>query len=193
MRGLGAVAGHARRAARRGRRPARAASARISRAKAKRVIFLFMTGGVSHVDSFDPKPALAESGGGRQNRRQERPFMGSPWGSKRYGKSGIEVSDLFPHIGGVVDDLCVIRSMTGDHNDHFQATLGIHTGSVTVTRPSIGSWVSYGLGTENHNLPSFVVLAPHCRTRARRSGRPTSCPAPPGHARHRRAPSRSPT
>ena len=87
--------------------------------------------------------------------------MGSLWGSKRYGKSGVEVSDLFPHMGGIVDDLCIIRSMTGDHNDHFQATMGVHTGSVTVKRPSIGSWVSYGLGTENRNLPSFVVLAPY--------------------------------
>ena len=89
------------------------------------------------------------------------PFMGSPWGWKRYGKNGVEVSELFPHMGGMIDDLCVIRSMTGDHNDHFQATMGIHTGSVTVKRPSIGSWVSYGMGTENRNLPSFVVLAPY--------------------------------
>src|SRR5678815_920455 len=69
-------------------------------------------------------------------------------------------SDLFPHIGDAIDDLCVINSMRGDHNDHFQATMGIHTGSVTFKRPSLGSWVSYGLGTENQNLPSFVVLAP---------------------------------
>ena len=120
-----------------------------------------MTGGVSHVDSFDPKPALAKAAADGKKGPQDVPFMGSPWGSKRFGKSGVEVSDLFPHIGGIVDDLCLIRSMTGDHNDHFQATLGIHTGSVTVKRPSIGSWVSYGMGTENQNLPSFVVLAPY--------------------------------
>jgi hypothetical protein len=129
--------------------------------KAKRVIFLFMTGGVSHVDSFDPKPALAKAAAQGKTGGKNVPFMGSLWGSKRYGKSGVEVTDLFPHMGGIVDDLCVIRSMTGDHNDHFQATMGIHTGSVTVKRPSIGSWVSYGLGTENRNLPSFVVLAPY--------------------------------
>jgi hypothetical protein len=129
--------------------------------KAKRVIFLFMTGGVSHVDSFDPKPALAKAEAEGKKSQRNIPFRGSPWGWKRYGKSGIEVGDLFPHMGGIVDDLCVIRSMTGDHNDHFQATMGVHTGSVTVKRPSIGSWVSYGLGTENRNLPSFVVLAPH--------------------------------
>src|SRR5207248_2410910 len=76
------------------------------------------------------------------------------------GKCGTEVSDLFPSVRECMDDICLIRSMKGDHNDHFQATLGIHTGSVTFARPSIGSWVSYGLGTENQNLPSFVVLAP---------------------------------
>jgi hypothetical protein len=129
--------------------------------KAKRVIFLFMTGGVSHVDSFDPKPALTKAAADGKKGPKDVPFMGSPWGWQRYGRAGLEVGDLFPHIGGVVDDLCVIRSMTGDHNDHFQAALGVHTGSVTVKRPSIGSWVSYGLGTENRNLPSFVVLAPH--------------------------------
>lgn len=129
--------------------------------KAKRVIFLFMTGGVSHVDSFDPKPALNKAAAEGKKGPRDIPFLGSPWGSKKYGKAGVEISDLFPHMGGIVDDLCVIRSMTGDHNDHFQATMGVHTGSVTVKRPSIGSWVSYGMGTENKNLPSFVVLAPH--------------------------------
>ncbi|MBC7928114.1 MAG: DUF1501 domain-containing protein [Bryobacteraceae bacterium] len=129
--------------------------------KAKRVIFLFMTGGVSHVDSFDPKPALTKAAADGKKGMKDVPFMGSPWGFKQYGQSGVAVGDLFPHMGGIVDDLCVIRSMTGDHNDHFQATMGVHTGSVTVKRPSIGSWVSYGMGTENRNLPSFVVLAPH--------------------------------
>jgi hypothetical protein len=129
--------------------------------KSKRVIFLFMTGGVSHVDSFDPKPALAKAAAEGKKGFKEVPFMGSPWAARRYGAGGVELSELFPHIGGVIDDLCLIRSMTGDHNDHFQATLGVHTGSVTVKRPSIGSWVSYGLGTENRNLPSFVVLAPY--------------------------------
>jgi hypothetical protein len=129
--------------------------------KAKRVIFLYMTGGVSHVDSFDPKPALAKAADAGKKNEKGVPFMGSPWGTKRYGKGGVEVSDLFPHMGGIVDEICLIRSMTGDHNDHFQATLGVHTGSVTVKRPSIGSWVSYGMGTENRNLPSFVVLAPY--------------------------------
>src|SRR5215831_552164 len=128
--------------------------------KAKRVIFLYMSGGTSHVDSFDPKPRLiadAEKGvlspGGR-------PYVKPLWEFKPRGKCGIEVSELFPYVGECMDDICLIRSMRGDHSDHFQATLGIHTGSVTFKRPSLGSWVSYGLGTENQNLPSFVVLAP---------------------------------
>lgn len=128
--------------------------------KAKRIIFLFMTGGVSHMDTFDPKPRLvadAEKGvlspGGR-------PYMRPLWDFKARSKCGTEVSDLFPHVGEMMDDICLVRSMRGDHNDHFQATMGIHTGSVTFKRPSIGSWVSYGMGTENQNLPSFVVLAP---------------------------------
>ncbi len=126
--------------------------------KAKRVIFLHMSGGVSHVDTFDPKPKLfADNGktvtGGKYLSRPK-------WNFQHYGKSGTEVSDLLPHIGECVDDICVIRTMKNDHGDHFEATLGIHTGSVTFTRPSIGAWVSYGLGTFNQNLPSFMVLAP---------------------------------
>lgn len=126
--------------------------------KAKQVIFLFMTGGVSHVDTFDPKPFL------RQNHDQahgkNRVYKGADWAFRRYGQSGTEVSDLFPHIGGVIDEIAVVRSMKNINGDHFGATLGIHTGSATFNRPSIGSWVSYGLGTFNRNLPSFMVIAP---------------------------------
>jgi hypothetical protein len=82
------------------------------------------------------------------------------WDFARHGQCGTEVSSLFPHMAGCVDDLCVIRSMKSDHTNHYEATLGIHTGSFTFARPSIGSWVSYGLGSENRNLPSFVVIAP---------------------------------
>jgi len=130
--------------------------------KARRVIFLYLTGGVSHVDTFDPKPAIAAAA-----RAQKKPgpkgsrYLPTIWDTKRYGRSGLEVTDLFRHTAEMADDLCVIRSLHGDHNDHFQAAMGIHTGSVTVKRPSIGSWVSYGLGTTNRNLPSFVVLAPY--------------------------------
>ena len=130
-------------------------------AKAKRVIFLYMSGGVSHMDSFDPKPRLnADHGKPSGPNNTGRPWLRTFWDARPRGQCGTEVSDLFPHVGSVVDDLCVIRSLHGNHEDHFQATLGIHTGSVSFARPSIGSWVSYGLGTENQNLPSFVVLAP---------------------------------
>ncbi|MCA9211985.1 MAG: DUF1501 domain-containing protein [Planctomycetales bacterium] len=126
-------------------------------AKAKRVIFLFMTGGVSHVDTFDPKPELTA-----RHNREHRPgrfYKGSDWKFRAYGNSGVEVSDLFPHIGSVVDDIALIRSMTNINGDHFGATIGLHTGSATFNRPSIGSWVSYGLGTENANLPAFMVIS----------------------------------
>ena len=129
--------------------------------KAKRVIFLYMPGGVSHMDSFDPKPRLIAEGGKPSSKRPGAPaFLPPQWAFKPGGKCGTEVSDLFPHIRDCMDDICLIRSLKGDHSDHFQATLGIHTGSVGAPRPSIGSWVSYGLGTENQNLPSFVALAP---------------------------------
>jgi hypothetical protein len=126
-------------------------------AKAKRVIFLYMSGGASHVDTFDPKPKLIAADGKKADGPR---YMAPLWEFKRGGKCGIEVSDLFPNVRECMDDICLIRSMHGDAGDHFQATLGVHTGSVTVKRPSLGSWVSYGLGTENQNLPSFVVLAP---------------------------------
>ena len=136
--------------------------------KAKRVIFLYMSGGVSHVDSWDPKPRLFADAGKTvavdefQGRKGDfKMFAKRPqWDFAPHGRSGTEVSALFPHMAGCVDDLCVIRSMRSDHTNHYEATLGMHTGSFTFGRPSIGSWVSYGLGTENRNLPSFVVIAP---------------------------------
>ena len=127
-------------------------------AKAKHVIFLFMTGGVSHVDTFDPKPFLRENHDKPLD--NNRVYKGSDWEFSPYGQSGTEVSDLFPEIGKVIDEIAVVRSMKNINGDHFGATLGIHTGSATFNRPSIGSWVSYGLGTFNSNLPSFVVIAP---------------------------------
>ena len=138
-------------------------------AKAKRVIFLFMTGGVSHVDSFDPKPRLFADHGKTitvdnfQGKLGEfKMFLKSPnWEFRPGGESGTEVSDLFPHMRSVVDDLCVIRSLETDHTNHYESTLGMHCGSWTFARPSMGSWVSYGLGTFNQNLPSFMVIAPN--------------------------------
>jgi hypothetical protein len=126
--------------------------------KAKRVIFLYMSGGVSHMDSFDPKPKLCADAGKKE--KNGKSLLHPLWDFSPRGQCGTEVSDLFPHIGECVDYIYLIRSMHGDHNDHTQATLGIHTGSVSVARPSLGSWVSYGLGTENWDLPSYVVLAP---------------------------------
>ncbi|WP_437185118.1 DUF1501 domain-containing protein [Planctomicrobium sp. SH668] len=135
-------------------------------AKAKNVIFLFMSGGVSHVDSFDPKPQLTADHNKTLNVHNYRGHIGdfkqhfkkAQWDFRPRGESGIEVSDLFPHIGGMIDDIALIRSMTTDHIAHYEATLGMHTGSFSFARPSMGSWVSYGLGTENQNLPSFVVI-----------------------------------
>ncbi len=138
-------------------------------ARAKRVIFLFMSGGVSHVDSWDYKPKLFADAGktipvnefqGRKG--QFNMFLKRPqWEFAPHGQSGTHVSGLFPHMAQCVDDICLIRSMKSDHTNHYEATLGIHTGSFTFARPSIGAWLSYGLGTENRNLPSFVVIAPH--------------------------------
>ncbi len=139
-------------------------------AKARAVIFLFMSGGVSHVDSFDPKPRLAADHGKKvtldhpetRNRAgYEALYLKRPgWSASRKGQSGIETTDLFPCIGNQVDDIALIRSMHTSHSNHYNATLGMHTGSFAFARPSIGSWVSYGLGTMNRNLPAFMVLAP---------------------------------
>ena len=139
-------------------------------AKAKSVIFLFMSGGVSHVDSFDPKPRLAADHGKavtldhpetRSRPGYESLFLKRPgWAAAPRGQSGIEVTDLFPCIGEQVDDLALIRSMHTSHSNHYNATLGMHTGSFAFARPSLGSWLSYGLGTSNRDLPSFLVLAP---------------------------------
>ncbi|MBN8248241.1 MAG: DUF1501 domain-containing protein [Verrucomicrobia bacterium] len=135
-------------------------------ARAKRVIFIFSNGGVSHMDTFDYKPKLFAAdgktmgvGGGLSN--QQRRLLRPGWEFRPGGQCGAMVSDLFPHLRERMDDLCLIRSMKSDDNEHYQATLAIHTGSFFFSRPSLGSWVSYGLGTENRNLPSFVVLSPH--------------------------------
>ena len=133
--------------------------------KAKRVIFLFSTGGVSHVDTFDYKPKLVAAdgstkGAGGPISLVQEPLLKPRWEFKPGGECGVMVSDLFPHIRERMDDICLIHSLTTDHLDHFEATLGIHTGSFSFARPSLGSWTSYGLGTLNQNLPSFVVIAP---------------------------------
>lgn len=135
--------------------------------KAKRVIFLFMHGGPSQVDTFDPKPLLTRDDGKPLPFAKPRvTFAGtgnllkSPWSFKQYGQSGIPVSELFPHVAECVDNLCVVRSMKADNNAHGGALLQLHTGSDTFVRPSTGSWITYGLGTENQNLPGFITICP---------------------------------
>lgn len=137
-------------------------------AKADRVIFLYSTGGVSQVDTFDDKPKLTADHGKSitASRWLNKPgqferFLIKPrWAFKPYGQSGTKVSDLFPYLGSVIDDVCVLNAMYCDSDGHDKATLAAHTGSAQFARPSAGSWVSYGLGTTNRNLPSFMVLAP---------------------------------
>ncbi len=136
-------------------------------ARAKRVIFLFMSGGPSQVDTFDPKPLLTRDDGKplpfdkpRVQFNTTANLLKSPWEFKQYGESGLWVSDLFPHLAQRVDDLCMIHSMHGTNPAHGGAVMKIHTGSDNFVRPSLGSWVSYGLGTENQNLPAFVTICP---------------------------------
>ena len=135
------------------------------RPRAKNVIFCFMDGGVSHVDSFDPKPVLDRNDGRpfRDSRNPtamgNRQWLKSPWAFQQRGQSGMPISDLFPHIASCADELAVIRSMKADLPIHSTGVLFLHTGSNNAGRPSLGSWVNYGLGSENRNLPGFVVLS----------------------------------
>ncbi len=134
--------------------------------RAKSVISLFMSGGYSHVDTFDPKPMLDKyhgqplTGVGEIKVRQgyPGPLMRSPFQFKKYGQSGIEVSEIFPHMSGIIDEFAVIRSCTGKSNDHVLSHYEWNTGSVLMGFPSVGAWVTYGLGTENQSLPAFVVM-----------------------------------
>ena len=135
--------------------------------RAKRVIFLYMPGGPSHVDLFDPKPRLVKDNGKplpfekpKLERTKTGNLLASPWNFSRYGQSGIEVSSLLPHVASCIDDICVIRSMVADNINHSGAALQMCTGEQAFSRPSIGSWLTYGLGTENQNLPGFVVVSP---------------------------------
>jgi len=134
-------------------------------AKARRVIFLYMDGGPSQVDTFDPKPRLAKEHGKPFPARIEATqfnnvgqTLASPWKFKNYGQSGIPVSELFPHVAGCADDLCIVRSMTSKFSEHTNANYFLHTGSGLQGRPSMGAWTTYGLGSECQELPGFVVV-----------------------------------
>jgi hypothetical protein len=168
--------------------------------RARRVIFMFMHGGPSQVDTFDYKPALLKYSGkpapfvkpsdSDEPRKKKIPMLReTPWKFAQHGECGRWVSELFPQVATHVDDLCVINSMHTEGRAHGEATLRLHTGTASFVRPSLGSWVTYGLGTENSNLPGFITSprrgptaacrttrARSCRpsTRGRRSARPTS-------------------
>ncbi|MEK6248696.1 MAG: DUF1501 domain-containing protein [Planctomycetales bacterium] len=138
--------------------------------RATRVIFLFMMGGPSHVDTFDYKPLLQQHDGGdvpggipeaqKAAGRKLGKLMGSPYRWKQHGQNGLWASELFPHVASHLDDLCMIHSMHTEGFDHANATLKLHTGAVSLTRPSVGSWIVYGLGSENESLPGFLTICP---------------------------------
>ena len=133
--------------------------------KAKRVVHLFMNGGPSHMDTFDPKPMLTKQNGkelpsNRPTERKTGAAFASPFKFKKYGQSGLEVSDLFKNVGELADDLCVIRSMHADVPNHEPSLMLMNCGDARQARPSVGSWALYGLGTENQNLPGFIVMCP---------------------------------
>lgn len=151
----------------RGNEVSRSGSAAHYPARAKNVIFCFMDGGPSHVDTFDYKPILKSREGEKigsgavsklSQSAAERVWFGSPWRFRQRGASGLWASELLPHIAGLVDELCVVRSLVGKQPLHGQQNLLLHTGRVTGLAPSLGSWVSYGLGTENSDLPGYVLL-----------------------------------
>jgi hypothetical protein len=133
--------------------------------RAKRIVFLFLNGGPSHIDTFDPKPALANVSGQQPSgdlykKTKGSGFMPSPFAFAKHGQSGIEVSESLPNLARIIDDCCVIRSMHTDVPNHEPALLAMHTGNLQPIRPSIGSWLLYGLGTQNENLPGYIVLRP---------------------------------
>ena len=134
--------------------------------RAKHVIFLFLNGGPSQVDTFDPKPMLTQyhgtpmPGENLEAKQEGSTILGSPFTFKKCGQSGLEVSDIFPFVGETIDEFCVIRSMHTDLPAHSQAILQMNNGRILPGFPSMGSWLTYGLGTENQNLPGFIALCP---------------------------------
>jgi hypothetical protein len=141
-------------------------------ARAKRVIFLFMPGAPSHVDTFDYKPKLSADNGKESGRGRGGPatLLGSPWKFSQHGRSGLWISELFPNVAKLADELCLIRSMHTDLPNHPQAQIAMHTGTAQFIRPSLGAWTLYGLGTTNENLPGFVTINPAGQGGARNYG-----------------------
>ena len=148
--------------------------------RAKRVIFVFMQGGPSHVDTFDHKPELMRRDGesidfegvrfGTFGKKSQRRLMKPLWGFRQYGECGRWVSDLFPYQARMVDELCFIHSMHTEGVAHGPATLFMHTGATSLVRPSMGSWINYGLGSSNPNLPGFVTICPSATKGGPRTG-----------------------
>src|ERR1700689_2937168 len=138
--------------------------------RVKRVIFLFMNGGLSTIDAFDPKPMLDKydgqpmPGGSISTERRTGELMKSPYAFKKHGQCGMDVSDLWPHLSEVVDDICWVRSVYTEIPNHEPSCLMLNTGANQAGRPSMGAWLTYGLGTDNKNLPGFVVLCPDIPT-----------------------------
>ena len=134
--------------------------------QATAVIQLVMTGGPSHVDLFDPKPELQRRDGqvygvavdALQNGSEANRLMGSPFRFRRHGHCGMPLSELLPQLGSIADDVCLVRSMVSEHNNHTEAIVNLASAKIFIGRPTLGAWISYGLGTENQDLPSFVVL-----------------------------------
>ena len=168
--------------------------------KAKRVIHLFMNGGPSHVDTFDPKPLLTKNHGKalpRPNLPTERKTgsaFASPFKFSKHGQSGLEISELFPYVSRMADHLCVVRSMHADVPNHEPSLLLLNCGDSRLVRPSMGSWVTYGLGSENQNLPGLPrsasrakpSLLPHTRLKAASRTRGASAPSSRGDTAHAR-------
>jgi hypothetical protein len=127
-------------------------------ARAKRVIFLYMSGAPSHLDTFDHKPDLTARNGNTY--RGNAKLLGSPWKFERHGESGLPISELFPGVARHADDLCLLHGMKAGIPAHAQAQMQLHTGSFQFVRPSMGAWSLYGLGTENENLPGFITVNP---------------------------------
>ena len=155
--------------------------------RAKRVIFLFMHGGPSHVDTFDYRPELQKRSGERlpfapaknldPTATRQAKLLGSPWKFRQHGRSGLWVSELFPETARHIDDLCVIRSVQSRGQSHGQAVCMLHTGTDNFVRPSVGAWVSYGLSTTNRDLPTFVSISPSASHGGPRNYGPAFLPA----------------